>query len=65
MEKVQIEEIKQSVFPLGLGSMIFAPRLKRMAFELLDAFVERGGNLIDTAEIYGVPEQFGLAEITI
>lgn len=65
MKMVQIEGLKRPAFQLGLGSMIFAPRMKVMAFELLDAFIERGGNLIDTAEIYGVPEQYGLAEITI
>lgn len=62
---INIKGIDKDIYRLGLGSMIFAPRMKMLAFELLDAFVERGGNLIDTAEIYGVPEQYGLAEITI
>jgi len=37
--------------------MIFSPDRKERAFELLDAFFRWGGNLIDTAEIYGRAEE--------
>jgi len=36
-----------------MGSMIFAPEHRDLVFELLDAFHAHGGNLIDTAEVYG------------
>jgi aryl-alcohol dehydrogenase-like predicted oxidoreductase len=36
-----------------MGSMIFAPERKDLVFRLLDAFRDLGGNLVDTAEVYG------------
>jgi len=42
-----------SVFPLALGTMQFGWTADEEAsFAVLDAFVEAGGNLIDTADIY-------------
>jgi aryl-alcohol dehydrogenase-like predicted oxidoreductase len=41
------------VFPLALGTMQFGWSTdEASAFEILDAFLEAGGNLIDTADIY-------------
>ncbi len=41
------------VFPLALGTMQFGWTAdEQTSFDILDAFVEAGGNLIDTADIY-------------
>ena len=42
-----------SVFPLALGTMQFGWTAdERTSFAIMDAFLEAGGNLIDTADIY-------------
>lgn len=42
---------------LGLGTMTFGQETDQVAaFEQLDLFVERGGTLIDTADVYGAGE---------
>jgi aryl-alcohol dehydrogenase-like predicted oxidoreductase len=41
------------VFPLGLGGNVFGSTVdEQRGFEILDAFVAAGGNLIDTADSY-------------
>jgi aryl-alcohol dehydrogenase-like predicted oxidoreductase len=41
------------IAPLAFGGNVFGWSVdERRAFELLDAFVESGGNLIDTADVY-------------
>jgi aryl-alcohol dehydrogenase-like predicted oxidoreductase len=48
------------VSSLGLGTMYFgAETPQEDAFAILDAFVEAGGNLIDSADVYvgGIAEQ--------
>lgn len=48
-----------------LGTVSFGTSLDTStAFQLLDTFVEHGGNFIDTAHIYGawVPDGLGLSE---
>jgi aryl-alcohol dehydrogenase-like predicted oxidoreductase len=52
------------VSSLGLGTMYFGDETpEKEAFNILDAFIEAGGNLIDTADVYvgGVAEQAELA----
>lgn len=42
-----------AVSPLGLGTMYFGDETSQDdAFAILDAYVEAGGNLIDTADVY-------------
>jgi aryl-alcohol dehydrogenase-like predicted oxidoreductase len=42
-----------STFPLVLGGNVFGWNVdERRSFDLLDAFVDAGGNLIDTADVY-------------
>ncbi|SDH53408.1 aldo/keto reductase [Nonomuraea jiangxiensis] len=42
-----------SVFPLGLGTNVFGWTAdKETAFAVLDAYVEGGGNFLDTADVY-------------
>ncbi|MFW6107545.1 MAG: aldo/keto reductase [bacterium] len=53
MDTLHIPQLGRSVSRLGMGSMIFAPERKELVFDLLDAFRGLGGNLIDTAEVYG------------
>lgn len=38
---------------IGLGSVMFSPDRMELSGELLDSFVEQGGNCIDTAWVYG------------
>lgn len=57
-----------SVFPLALGGNVFGWTADRdTSFEILDAFVERGGDFIDTADSYSawVPGHTGGESETI
>lgn len=65
MKKIKIPNLTKELSVLGLGTMIFAPNKKELSFGILDNFVDNGGTLIDTAEIYGDPEQYGYSEATI
>ena len=65
MRKIKISNLSKDVSVLGLGTMIFSPSKKELAFGILDNFQGNGGTLIDTAEIYGAPEQYGYSEATI
>lgn len=65
MRTLRIEGVEKDVSVLGLGTMIFAPKKKDLSFEILDIFTGSGGNMIDTAEIYGDPEENGYAEETL
>jgi len=65
MKKIKIPYLDKEVSVLGSGTMIFAPNKKELSFSILDRFVQNGGTLIDTAEIYGDPEEYGYSETTI
>jgi aryl-alcohol dehydrogenase-like predicted oxidoreductase len=42
-----------SIFPLVLGGNVFGWSVdEKRSFDLLDAFIDAGGNLIDTADVY-------------
>ena len=54
--------ILTSCFPLALGTAPFGTGIpKDTAFAILDAFTDLGGNLIDTAAVYGM----GVSEQTL
>ena len=54
--------IFESCFPLALGTAPFGTGIPRdTAFAILDAFTDLGGNLIDTAAVYGM----GVSEQTL
>ena len=54
--------ILTSCFPLALGTAPFGTGIPRnTAFSVLDAFTDLGGNLIDTAAVYGM----GVSEQTL
>ena len=54
--------ILESCFPLALGTAPFGTGIPRdTAFAVLDAFTDLGGNLIDTAAVYGM----GVSEQTL
>lgn len=65
MRYIQIRGVDKPVSVIGLGTMIMAPDKKELCWSILDAFLAQGGTLIDTAEIYGDPEDYGYAEQTI
>jgi len=65
MKMIEIPQIKKPISALGMGTMIFAPEKKELCFSILDIFVLNGGTLIDAAEIYGDPEEYGYSETTI
>ena len=51
-----------NLFPLALGTAPFGTGIPRdTAFSILDAYVELGGNLLDTAAVYGM----GVSEQTV
>lgn len=63
MRYIKIPQLEKpvSVIGLGTGSSAFTPNMHDRAAELLDRFLTAGGNLIDTAHIYG----FGDSEKTL
>ncbi len=65
MRTLKIDGVTKDVSVLGLGTMIFAPKKKDLCFEIIENFTTHGGTFIDTAEIYGDPEEHGYSEQTI
>ena len=53
MKYGQVQGLTRPVSRIGLGSVMFSPDRKEFSGELLDSFVEQGGNCIDTAWVYG------------
>lgn len=53
MRTVHIRQLKRDVSCVGLGVTPFQPGNEQAAFAIADAYVGLGGNLIDTAEVYG------------
>lgn len=53
MKTLHIPQLKRDISRLGLGSDWFSPEREETVYEVLDAFAAAGGNLIDTAEVYG------------
>ncbi len=52
MKYISIPGLEKPVSNLAIGSMVFSPERLPLTFALLDAFVELGGTLIDTAHVY-------------
>lgn len=53
MQQRRLGRSPLSTAPLALGANVFGWTVdEKRAFELLDAFVDAGGNLIDTADVY-------------
>ena len=53
MQKRPLGKSSLSVTPLAFGGNVFGWSVdEKRSFELLDAFVDAGGNLIDTADVY-------------
>lgn len=53
MQKRPLGKSSLSVAPLAFGGNVFGWSVdEQRSFELLDAFVDAGGNLIDTADVY-------------
>lgn len=65
MKMISVSGVDKPVSALGMGTMIFAPSKKELCFSMLDTFVANGGTLVDTAEIYGDPEEYGYSESVI
>ena len=63
MQYIEIPQLEKSVSVIGLGtnSRAFTPDRYDLGAELLDIFLDAGGNCIDTAHIYG----FGASEKTL
>lgn len=53
MRTVHIRQLKRDVSCVGLGVTPFQPGDEQAAFAIADAYARLGGNLIDTAEVYG------------
>lgn len=53
MSKVKIGKTDLEVTRINLGGNVFGWTLdEKKSFEILDAFIEKGGNFIDTADVY-------------
>ncbi len=66
MEKRRLGRSALAVAPIAFGGNVFGWTVdEATSFRLLDRFVERGFNLIDTANIYGREKGAGASEIII
>ncbi len=65
MKTIRMKQINKPISVLGMGTMMFAAEKKELCFSMLDIFISNCGTLIDTAEIYGVPEEYGYSELVI
>ena len=68
MKQVQLPQTDLTVSRVALGSSMLGSRVNRSdSFALLDAFVEKGGTLIDTAHVYAnwAPGPRNISEKTI
>jgi len=61
MRYLKISQLENPVSVIGLGTASFTPNSYDRAAQLLDRFLDAGGNCIDTAHIYG----FGDSEKTL
>ncbi|RAS81152.1 aldo/keto reductase [Priestia endophytica] len=61
MKYIEIGGIDRACSQLILGTSSFSLDRRALSFKMLDAFVEQGGNTIDTAYLYGQ----GNAELTL
>ena len=52
MKYLQFPALKRDLSRLVLGSMVFSREALDLTYELLDAWVELGGNVVDTAHVY-------------
>lgn len=53
MEKVKIKQTDLEVSRINLGGNVFGWTLNEAdSFKILDAFIDKGGNFIDTADVY-------------
>lgn len=53
MKSIYLPELRRDVSRIGIGSLKFNTEFAAETASLLDAYQTAGGNLIDTAEIYG------------
>lgn len=54
MKNISISGVDQECSKIVLGTSLFTPQHKDVVFEILDKYVELGGNTIDTSRIYGI-----------
>lgn len=54
MKYIAVQGLKQGCSQVIIGTSFFAPEQKDNVFQLLDRYVELGGNTIDTSHIYGM-----------
>ena len=53
MEKRRIKNTDLDVTPLNFGGNVFGWTLdEKASFDILDGFIARGGNFVDTADTY-------------
>ena len=62
MQKIKLNKTDLMVSPVCLGADRFgSARDKDTAFEMLDRFLEAGGNFIDTASLYARDFEAGIS----
>ncbi len=53
MRTYHLDQLGRDVSRLVLGTMVFTRAPRELTFDMLDLFVASGGNILDTAEVYG------------
>jgi 1-deoxyxylulose-5-phosphate synthase len=53
MEQLQLPGLSQALSRIGLGCMRLSPEREADSYALLDTYLNGGGNVLDTAEVYG------------
>ncbi|SDE18723.1 Predicted oxidoreductase [Paenibacillus sp. UNCCL117] len=68
MDKKRIVNTELDCSPIVLGSVLFGSKLtEEQSFRLMDTFVDAGGNMVDTAQVYAnwLPGERSLSETTV
>lgn len=68
MNGIRIAGIDAALSPIALGTADFGSTVdEEMSFRIMDAYVDRGGNVIDTASVYAnwLPGETSISEKTI
>lgn len=54
MRSINVKGLERGCSQIVLGTSFFRPEIKNLVFEIMDTYLENGGNVLDTSRVYGV-----------
>lgn len=61
MNRISVNGLSHKCSQIVLGTSFFRTEFQNLVFEIVDTYIENGGNVLDTSSVYG----FGDSERTI